>query len=95
MTLSFSTNDKTEDQRSFEEEKKQTLISQKLSLESNFQTDKFSLWQPNYFFLMHKHIYLIFPYYFPLEEYTETKLHTKYEKSFLDLYLKHNRLQTQ
>lgn len=73
-------------------EKKANLDFTKLSLESNFQPDKISLWQPNYFFLMHKHIYLIFPYSFPLEEYTETKLHTKYEKSFLDLYLKHNRL---
>lgn len=88
MPLSFSTNNKMEYQRSFEEEKKQTLISQYLSLENNFQPNQFSLWQPNYLFLMHKHIYLIFPYSFPLEEYTETKPPTKYEKSFLDLYLK-------
>lgn len=40
--------------------KKQTLISQKLSLENNFQPEKFSLWQANYLFLMHKHVYLIF-----------------------------------
>lgn len=92
MTLNFSTNDKIEDQRSFEGEKKQTLISQKLSLENNFQPDKFSLWQANYLFLMHKHVYLIFSYSFSMEEYTETKLHTQYEKYFLDLYLKHNRL---
>lgn len=92
MTLSFSTNDKVEDQRNFEGEKKQTLISQKLFLENNFQPNEISLWQPNYLFLMHKHICLIFPYSFSLEEHTETKLRTNEEKSFLDLYLKHNRL---